>query len=270
VIAEGTVSDSIEADLLVERHEQGVVLLTLNRPRSRNALNRRLADSLLHVLVSLERETGLSVIVLTGAGGDAFCAGADLIERRQMSPQERKEHTLAIEAVADKLAASPVPTIAAVNGHALAGGAELAIACDMRVASRTAIFGFPEVRIGIFPGAGGVMRLPRLVGVGAARVLLFTGRQIDAPEALRLGLVDRVAPDVDAVPAALELAITIAENAPLAIRALKRALREDARSMDDQAAANIRLLRQQLDDTRDYAEGLAAFAERRSPRFTGQ
>ncbi len=126
-------------------------------------------------------------VIVTGAGERAFCAGADLKERRMLAPDERAAHTAAIEAAAEALAALPMPTIAAVRGFALAGGAELAIACDLRVAAEDATFGFPEVKIGIFPGAGGALRLPRLVGSGAARDLLFTGRQIAAEEAFRMG-----------------------------------------------------------------------------------
>ena len=163
-----------------------------------------------------------------------------------------------------------MPTIAAVRGFALAGGAELAIACDLRVAAQDATFGFPEVKIGIFPGAGGALRLPRIVGSGAARDLLITGRRITAEDAIRLGLVDRLAPAESVVEAAVELADAIAANAPLAVRAVKRALEESQGRRPDEARRRVKALRSALDSTADYEEGLAAFAERRSPRFTGR
>jgi enoyl-CoA hydratase/carnithine racemase len=206
---------------------------------------------------------------VTGAGERAFCAGADLKERRMLTAEERAAHTAGIEAAAETLAALPMPTIAAVRGFALAGGAELAIACDLRVAAEDATFGFPEVKIGIFPGAGGALRLPRLVGGGAARDLLFTGRHITVEEAFRIGLVDRLVPADSVLEAAAALAASIAVNAPLAVRAVKRALVESHGTPLDEARHAINALRAALDHTHDYEEGLAAFAERRSPRFTG-
>lgn len=187
-----------------------------------------------------------------------------------LAPDERAAHTAAIEAAAEALATLPMPTIAAVRGFALAGGAELAIACDLRVAAEDATFGFPEVRIGIFPGAGGALRLPRLVGGGAAHDLLFTGRNVAAEEAFRLGLVDRLVPADSVLETATALAASIAANAPLAVRAVKRAVEESHGTRRDEARRAVNALRAALDATADYEEGLAAFAERRSPRFTGR
>lgn len=187
-----------------------------------------------------------------------------------LAPDERAAHTAAIEAAAEGLAALPMPTIAAVRGFALAGGAELAIACDLRVAADDATFGFPEVKIGIFPGAGGALRLPRIVGGGAARDLLFTGRHLSAEEAFHLGLVDRLVPAESVPGAAAALAASIAANAPLAVRAVKRALQESHGTPLAQARRAVNALRAALDATADYEEGLAAFAERRAPRFTGR
>jgi enoyl-CoA hydratase/carnithine racemase len=177
---------------------------------------------------------------------------------------------MAIEAAAEALAAMPMATIAAIRGYALAGGAELAIACDLRVAAEDATFGFPEVEIGIFPGAGGALRLPKIVGDGAARDLLFTGRQIDAGEAYRMGLIDRLVPPEALMETARNLAETISSNAPLAVRAVKRALGESHGQPTARARELVNALRASLDETEDYAEGLAAFAERRAPRFTGR
>jgi enoyl-CoA hydratase/carnithine racemase len=163
-----------------------------------------------------------------------------------------------------------MPTIAAIRGYALAGGAEIAIACDTRVAASDAMLGFPEVRVGIFPGAGGALRLPRIVGEGAARDLLFTGRSIPAADAFRIGLVDRLTTPEEVLGTAAELAANIAANAPLAVRAVKRALRESLGLSSDDARRTINALRAELDATEDYEEGLRAFAERRPPRFSGR
>jgi enoyl-CoA hydratase/carnithine racemase len=252
-------------------HDNGqIVVLTLCRPDVLNAISRQLANELLQACQYLAGQAAVRVVVLTGAGERAFCAGADLKERRGLSASERAEHTAAIEEAAEALAALPMATIAALHGFALAGGAELAIACDLRVATRDTVLGFPEVKIGIFPGAGGVLRLPRLVGGGAARDLLYTGRQVDAESANAIGLVDRVVEPGEHLPAALALGTEIAANAPLAVRAIKQAL--DQREGVPHAAARQRVnaLRLALDDTQDYEEGLRAFAEKRPPRFSGQ
>lgn len=187
-----------------------------------------------------------------------------------MTTAERSAHTELIADLADRIASLPVPVIAAVRGYALAGGAELAIACDLRVAATDAVFGFPEVRLGIFPGAGGVYRLPRLVGLGLARELLFAGRQIAADEALGRGLVDQVVSPPELRQAAHELARSIAANAPLAVRAAKQAVAVGFGLPDAEARRAVDPYRRALDDTKDYAEGLAAFAERRQPRFRGE
>jgi methylglutaconyl-CoA hydratase len=256
--------------LLAVDGESHIATLTLNRPEALNAISRQLAAELLATCNGIADRDDIWVVIVTGAGERAFCAGADLKERRMLLSGERTAHTTAIEAAAEALAALPMPTIAAVRGFALAGGAELAIACDLRVAADDATFGFPEVKVGIFPGAGGALRLPRIVGGGTARDLLFTGRRIPAKEAFRLGLVDRLAPAASVQGSAAELAGSIAANAPLAVRAVKRALAESHGTTHDDARRAVNALRAALDNTDDYEEGLAAFAERRSPRFTGR
>jgi enoyl-CoA hydratase/carnithine racemase len=260
--------DVTEPTVLVVRADR-IAVVTMNRPAARNALSRQLVADLDAALRALAADRSLHAFILTGAGDRAFCAGADLVERRSLSPVELTAHTAGINTVCDLLAEFPVPTIAAIRGYALAGGAELAIACDLRVAGNDAVFGYPEVKIGVFPGAGGVVRLPRLIGAGAARDLLYTGRGVAAGEAHRLGLIDRLVSPDRVLVEAHALAREIAANAPLAVRAVKRALVETIGLPDADAHRIAARHRQPLDATSDYAEGLAAFAERRTPRFTG-
>jgi enoyl-CoA hydratase/carnithine racemase len=262
---------AVFAKLRLERIDDGrLALLTLDRPAARNAIDRRMAAELARACELLRGDASLRAVVVTGAGARAFCAGADLRERGSLTAEEKTAHTVAIEAAAEAIAGLPMPTVAAVRGYALAGGAELAIACDLRVAATDAIFGFPEVRVGIFPGAGGAIRLPSLVGLGAARDLLFTGRQIDAAEALRIGLVDRLEAPERVVEAAIALAREIADNAPLAVRAVKQALAASAGRPPAESRPEVNALRAALDATADYAEGLRAFADRRPPEFQGR
>lgn len=256
--------------LVLVAREGDVALLTFNRPEARNALSRTMMRDTLRLLEELAQDTTLRALVVTGAGDRAFCAGADLIERQTLSPDERTAHTRMIDTAANALEQFPVPVIAAIRGYALAGGAELAIACDLRVAGTDAVLGYPEVKIGVFPGAGGAIRLPRIVGQAVARDLLFTGRRVDAQEAFQVGLVDRVSAPDEVVPTALALAREIAAGAPLAVRALKKALIESAGLPDQAAHRVVAGYRQPLDATADYQEGLTAFAERRPPKFTGR
>lgn len=247
----------------------GIATVTLNRPESLNAINRALAAELSAVTANLRARDDVRVVILTGAGERAFCAGADLRERGGMTAEERNEHRAGIEAAAEDLANLPMPTIAAVRGYALAGGTELAVACDLRVAGTDAKFGVPEVKIGIFPGAGGVLRLPPLIGLGNARDLLFTGRQVPADEAMQLGLITRLVAPEDVMQVSRDIAVQIAANAPLALRAVKDALRVSSGLSASEARHEVNLRRMALDDTADYDEGLRAFAEKRPPRFTG-
>ncbi len=247
----------------------GVATLTLNRPAALNALSRALIVALHEATRVIAARDDVRVVVLRGAGERAFCTGADLKERAGLDGAARAAHTAQIAAAADALAALPVPTIAALHGYTLAGGLELALACDIRLAAADTVCGLTEVRIGIFPGAGAPARLPRLVGPGKARELIFSGRRIGADEALACGLLERVVPTAELGDAVATLAGEIAAAAPLAVRAAKRALALADDLPLAEALAAIEELRRPLDDTADYSEGLAAFAERRSPRFTG-
>ncbi|MCX2727383.1 enoyl-CoA hydratase/isomerase family protein [Thermomicrobium sp. 4228-Ro] len=253
-----------EPVLLVQRAGD-VATIVLNRPAVRNALDRALAQALTTTARELARDERLRAVVLRGSP-PAFCAGADLRERIALSPEERTAHTETIAAAVEALAEIPVPTIAVISGACLAGGAELALACDLRFADTTARFGFPEVRRGIFPGAGGMLRLPQLVGPSRAADLLFSGRIIDAEEALRIGLIDRLCE-----PGRLDSLIDawlgeLRQAAPTAVRTAKAALRR-ALTCDAVTLADIRALRRALDHSPEYEEGLRAFAERRAPNW---
>ena len=248
-----------------------VATITLNRPEARNALGRTLIAELRAALTELGGDRLLRSVIVNGTReSSAFCAGADLVERTTMSAEERLDHLAGFAAACDELATYPTPVIAAVHGFALGGGTEIALACDIRIAADNAVFAMPEVSVGLIPGAGGVTRLPRLVGAGRARDLMFSGRRIDAAEAERIGLVERVVPLVDLDAAARELAEAIAGHAPLAVRALKRALlASDGLSIEDATEA-VLAERRPLDQTRDYLEGMTAFKEKRKPRYTGE
>ena len=242
----------------------GVITLTLNRPDRRNALNRALLDELQGRLDGLAHSQVRSLI-LTGAGPLAFSAGADLVERQAMAASQLREHTLAIARVADTLADFPVPVIASIQGFCLAGGAELALACDMRTASEEAIFAFPEVQLGIFPGAGGPTRLTRLIGPGAARSLLFTGRRLSASEAAHMGLVQWIGQDP--LEQAREWATQIAHASPIAVRTLKQAMQASQHLPQREAEQVVGSFRQRLDGGPDYLEGLTAFREKRAAHY---
>jgi enoyl-CoA hydratase/carnithine racemase len=255
---------------LFERRSPGIVVVTLNRPEARNALNSALIDRLHDLFSALSEDRDLRAVILTGAGGHAFSAGADLRERQKLTPEQRILHTESINGLAEAVAAFPMPVIASINGYALAGGLELALACDMRVAADDAVLGLPEVKIGIFPGAGGLVRLPRLVGPSVAKDLIFTGRHVPAEEAFEFGLIDRIVDAEETMATSIHLAEMIAQNAPLAVRAAKQALWESEGLPERSAHRIVQRRRRTLDTTRDYSEGLAAFAERRVPRFTGK
>ncbi len=202
-----------------------IALVTLNRPERRNALDQAMIDALHRVLDTLAEDEGVGALIVMGAGEKAFAAGADIAQLRD---RRRREALLSINSrLFQRLEETPYPTIAAIRGFCLGGGSELALACDLRVGGESAKFGQPEVSLGIVPGAGATYRLPRVVGAAKARELVFTGRIIDAAEALRIGLVNQVVPDAEVFAAARKLADDIVKQDRLAVRFAKLLFRLD-------------------------------------------
>jgi methylglutaconyl-CoA hydratase len=254
----------------IER-EGPVAVVVLCRISAANALSRALVSELGAALAELGREAPPpAAIVLIGEGDKAFCAGADLKERRGMSLPETRAFLDQLGSVANALAAFPRPTIAALNGVAFGGGFELALACDLRVAADHVSLGLPEVRLGIIPGAGGTQRLARVAGVGVAKELILTGKRIDASRAQALGLVSAVVPSAGLRATAVALGREIAEAGPLAVSQAKAAIDRGFGLPLDQALAAEREAYEVVLASADRNEGLAAFAEKRKPRWTGR
>ncbi len=256
-------------EILVERLDR-VEVWTFNREAQRNAISRALLAEFTENLKRVREDRVLCAVVLTGAGEQAFCAGADLKERSTMSEPEVRQFLTDLRAGLRALEQSDRVFIAAINGAALGGGTELSLSCDLRVASEAAQLGLTEVTLGIIPGGGGTQRLPRLVGPGVAKDLILTGRRVGANEALSLGLVNRVVPAGKVRDAAVELAQSIAKNAPLALAAAKHAVDEGLTLGMDEALALEHKHYERTLGSKDRLEGLAAFREKRAPRFTGQ
>jgi enoyl-CoA hydratase len=252
----------------VER-EGGVAVLTVDRQEKLNALDGQVIEEIGQALLELESE-GPRAIIVTGAGERAFIAGADIRAMSVMDPIEAKRFSEIGHAAMALLDRSPIPSIAAVNGYALGGGCEVAIACDIRIAAENATFGFPEVGLGILPGLGGTQRLPRLVGPALAKELIFTGRRIGAEEARGIGLANRVVGQGEALDAAKEMAAEISANGPLAVRYAKAATN---RALDVDLISGLEFEADQfalLFATEDAREGMNAFGEKRKPRFEGR
>jgi enoyl-CoA hydratase/carnithine racemase len=236
----------------------------------RNAISRAMLAELEANVTRVSAGGPVRVVVITGAGEKAFCAGADLKERATMSEPEVRAFLQGLRRTLRALETSDCIFVAAVNGSALGGGTELALACDLRIAAPQAELGLTEVKIGIIPGGGGTQRLARLIGPGAAKALILTGRRVDAHEALRLGLVSQVAPVGGLLEAAVQLGQAIAQNAPIAVATAKHAIDEGlALPLDEALALELRHYERVL-ATEDRLEGLRAFAEKRPPRFLGR
>lgn len=256
-------------NILVER-SGAVARIVLNRPKVLNALNRALFVDLDAALDELGDNTEVRAIVLTGAGEKAFAAGADILELAQVSAVEGQQLAANGQRIFNKLENLGKPVLAAINGFALGGGCELAMACTFRIASESAKLGQPEVKLGLLPGYGGSQRLPRLVGKGAALKLLLTGEMIGATEALRIGLVEEVVPATELLPRAEALAGTIAGMAPIAVAQSIAAVHAGYDLSLDEALAHEAALFGLCCATEDKAEGTRAFLEKRPPVWQGK
>lgn len=247
-----------------------VALLTLNRVEVLNALNSTVFDELEIALAALAADTDVRVILITGAGAKAFAAGADIRELAETDAASGERKSLRGQAVFRLIETCGKPVIALVNGFALGGGCELALACHLRLASETARLGQPEIKLGLIPGYGGSQRLPRLIGASAALKLLLTGEMVTAPEALRLGLVDEVHPPDRLLARGHELAAAIASMAPLAVRGCIEAVHHGEGLPIEQGSAIEAGIFGRLCGTADKAEGTRAFLEKRSPAWAGR
>jgi enoyl-CoA hydratase/carnithine racemase len=255
-------------------HQDEILVLMLDRPGALNAIDDALLGALHRALDAVDTEVAgdpiaIRAVIITGGGGRAFSTGMDLKERVSFDDDRLRAQRAELIRLITRVHELPVPSIAAVEGYALAGGFELALACDLIVASRGAVFGLPEVAVGIFPGGGSTQTLTWLVGPARARDVILTGRRLTADEAEAWGIVARVVDDGAALAGALELAGTIARGAPLGIRQARRAIARAHRSLGEGMADENELYETVLvsDDRR---EGFGAFAERRPPRFTGR
>ena len=258
-------------NIILEHVEAGkIAVLTVNRPQALNALNAATLDELANVLARVAADPEVRVLLITGAGEKAFIAGADITAMQGMSALEAQAFSEKGQRVMQAIEALPIPVIALVNGYALGGGCELAMSCDWIIAAERAVFGQPEVNLGIPPGFGGTQRLSRLVGRSLALELVITGRQIKADEALRIGLVNEVVPPEQLTGKGLAMARLIAAKAPVAVRVSKQAVQRGL----DLDLANGCVLETSLFafafGTADRQEGMTAFVEKRAPNFEGK
>jgi enoyl-CoA hydratase len=245
-----------------------VYKITISRPKALNALSAQVIEELATALSQVESDAGCRAVVLCGAGEKAFVAGADIAAMREMSPADAEAFATKGQALGDHIARLAVPVIAAVQGFALGGGCELAMACDIVVAGANAKFGQPEVKLGVIPGFGGTQRLVRRVGLAVAMDLCLTGRMIDVDEALRIGLVSRKV-DGDVTAAAMSVAAEVVAMGPGAVRLCKRAILDYADADVRTGLAAERALFALCFASADQKEGMAAFLERRTAMFTG-
>ena len=256
--------------VLLHENRGPIALLTLNRPGQMNALSFSSLLMLREAIESLRFDPSVRVVIVTGAGEKAFCSGADLKERATMTPVQVKEYIRTIRETFSTLEELGKPVIAAINGLALGGGTELALACDIRLAADSALLGLTETSLGIIPGAGGTQRLPRLVGKGMAKELIFTARKVSASEALEIGLVEHVYAAGCLLDEAFKMAEAIAANGPVALEQAKYAINAgietDLRTglLFESRAYDV------IIPTKDRLEGLTAFREKRKPQYIGE
>lgn len=256
-------------NLLLET-EQGIAIVTINRPKALNALNAATINDLDKMFTQLAADDGVKVIILTGSGDKSFVAGADITEMKDMTAIEGRSWAKLAQEVFNKIENIGKPVIAAVNGYALGGGCELSMSCDIRIASEKAKFGQPEVSLGIPPGFGGTQRLPRLVGKGRAKELLFTGDMIDAAEAYRIGLANKIVAPEALLDTAKAMAKTIMSRAPIAVQICKAAVNEGLDVDLESGVAYEAEVFGLCFATEDQTEGMTAFVEKRKANFCGK
>ena len=254
--------------VVVEKTDR-IAWVTLNRPEKLNALNNQVLQDLEQTFATLEEDPEVGVVIVTGAGEKAFVAGADISELKSLDTAGARTQALRGQAVLQRIESMPKPVIAAVNGFALGGGCELALACHIRIASENARFGLPEVSLGIIPGYGGTQRLPRLVGKGVALDMILSGDMVPAADALRMGLVSRVVALADLKAAAEKLARTILSRGPLALRHAIAAVNEGIEMPQDRGLQYEAALFGLLAASQDMQEGMGAFLEKRPAAFNG-
>ena len=256
-------------NLLYEKRD-GIAFITFNRPKVLNALNRKTIEELHQVLLDAKNDDAVRVLILTGSGEKAFVAGADINELAQQTPVDGKEFSLYGQSVFHLLETMGKPSICAINGFALGGGCELALACSIRIASKTARLGQPEVKLGILPGYGGSQRLTRLCGKGTAHELCLTGEMIGAEEAQRIGLVNRIHEPAELLPAAEAMAKKIIEKAPLAVKYCMEAIERGAEMPLEEGLFLEATLFGLCCATEDMREGTKAFLQKRPGQFKGR
>lgn len=259
----------MKSDAVKVTYDDGVAFVIIDRPPV-NALNLGILSRLSHALRDLGARTEPMVVVIIGEGGKAFVAGADIAEIHGLTEETGRNLSRRGHEVYDEISAFPWPVIAGISGLCLGGGMELALACDIRIAADHAKFGQPEVNLGIIPGWGGTQRLPRLVGTGIARELIFTGRIIDAEEALSIGLVNEVVPHEALRNTCIELAKTILSKAPVAVKMAKRAINEGIKVSLEEGLNLEEKCFSELCASEDMKEGTSAFLEKRKPEFAGK
>lgn len=260
----------MDKPIFLSKNAAGIAVVTLNRPEAANALSLYLLNEFQEVLTSLKFDASVRCVVITGMGEKAFCAGADLKERINMDTAQVRKTLSLIREVINEVEALPMPVIAAVNGAAFGGGTELALACDIRIASETAKFGLTETSLGIIPGGGGTQRLPRLIGKGRAKELIYTAKRITAKVAERIGLVEYVTAPELLLEKALEIAGQIARNGPIAVAQAKFAIDKGFEVDLITGLAIEYSAYEKTIPTKDRLEGLKAFQEKRQPEYKGE
>ncbi len=256
---------SVKMEFITYEAEGQIGIITINRPKALNALNSAVLEELDSVLDSIDLKI-VRALILTGAGDKSFVAGADIAEMSTLTKAEGEAFGKKGNDVFRKLETFPIPVIAAVNGFALGGGCEISMSCDIRICSDNAMFGQPEVGLGITPGFGGTQRLARIVGVGMAKQMIYTARNIKADEALRIGLVNAVYSQEELLPAAKKMASGIAKNAPIAVRNCKKAINDGLQTDMDKAIVIEEKLFGGCFETHDQKEGMSAFLEKRKEK----